>query len=297
MATKNKKVGKIASAKLTLTHWLLTRTNYKTIEKVTYLLCRNETFERKNYAGNTVNLYGGITAGVNLFATALLQWQSGNKQLAKSVAVSTAATTACGLIDDLDQGEHDGQTTAKGFKGHLSALSKGQVTTGIVKIGGICLSSIISATFITKRSGKSSVVYCYDLLLNAGIIASTANLHNLLDLRPGRCLKFSTMICLPLLFANRKSKAIALSNISNAVVAIRSDLAEETMLGDTGANAIGAYAGIGYASLDSRLLKTVYAVAVVGLTLLSEKVSFSKVIQSVPTLKAIDDLGRKVNDN
>jgi hypothetical protein len=65
------------------------------------------------------------------------------------------------------------------------------------------------------------------------------------------------------------------------------------MLGDTGANSAGAL--IGLALLErTRLRGRVAALAVItGLTLASEKVSFTAVIEATPVLRELDALGRR----
>jgi hypothetical protein len=72
-----------------------------------------------------------------------------------------------------------------------------------------------------------------------------------------------------------------------------SDLAERTMLGDGGANALGALLGLGIAAGAGRVVRTATLATVVGLTLASEKVSFTQVIESTPGLREVDGLGRR----
>ena len=65
---------------------------------------------------------------------------------------------------------------------HLTALARGRLTTGAVKaVGG--LAAGLAAGFILHPGRPAAIV------LDALLIALTANLLNLLDLRPGRCLK------------------------------------------------------------------------------------------------------------
>lgn len=65
------------------------------------------------------------------------------------------------------------------------------------------------------------------------------------------------------------------------------------MLGDTGANALGAAWGVALAGTSSRgtLLATV--AALVALTVASERVSFSQVIDRTPVLRELDGMGRR----
>ena len=64
------------------------------------------------------------------------------------------------------------------------------------------------------------------------------------------------------------------------------------MLGDSGANAIGAMLGVAAASLPRRSRVLVLG-GVAALTAVSEKVSFTSVIARTPALNWLDMLGRR----
>jgi hypothetical protein len=64
------------------------------------------------------------------------------------------------------------------------------------------------------------------------------------------------------------------------------------MLGDAGANAVGAMLGVAATALPRRARLTALA-AVTGLTAASEKVSFTKVIERTGPLRWLDMLGRR----
>jgi hypothetical protein len=64
------------------------------------------------------------------------------------------------------------------------------------------------------------------------------------------------------------------------------------MLGDAGANALGAMLGASAAGL-SRTGRITLLAAIVGITAASEKVSFTKVIARTPALNWLDMLGRR----
>ncbi len=276
---------------------LTTTLTHKALETIIIPKTKTSKFIRKNYANRDVNLYGGIVTGANLVINALPIFRIYNRKTSKAMLIATSMSTVSGLIDDLDNGKSEGDTKIKGFKGHLAALSKGRVTTGVLKIVGISSASCIASFILTNKTHthnkkKDNLVYVYDYLLNAGIIASTANLHNLLDLRPGRCLKFSALMNASLLFSNRNTRNIAISNLCTISSSLPSDLSEKTMLGDTGANALGSSVGVAIASVNKRGIKSLVALGVLALNLLSEKVSFSKIISSNKMLKKFDDMGR-----
>ena len=86
--------------------------------------------ERVNFRGRTVSLRGGVGVAAGAVAASAqlgraLGAGAGMRPAAAAVA-ATGAAGAAGLIDDLDAGAHDGDTPAKGLKGHLSALARGR---------------------------------------------------------------------------------------------------------------------------------------------------------------------------
>ena len=278
-------------------------------------------WERTNFHGVTVSLRGGVAmAGAAVASAAVASALSDQPRAALGGLVASLGGGLAGYIDDVDQGAHDGGKVAKGLKGHLGALAHGQVTTGVIKIAGIGASALAASALVgskaTSVSGKAA-----DLVLNTVLIAGTANLANLLDLRPGRALKATVLVATPLSYfscAAAKTPASGASGAASAtpaapasasgasaqrllasglnaaaITALVEDLQETTMLGDTGANAAGALLGTSLAANDSWKLRLGTALGVVGLILASEKVSFSKVIAANPALNWLDQLWRR----
>lgn len=278
-------------------------------------------WERTNFHGVTVSLRGGVAmAGAAVASAAVASALSDQPRAALGGAVAALGGAVAGYIDDVDQGAHDGGKVAKGLKGHLGALAHGQVTTGVIKIAGIGASALAASALVgskaTSVSGKAA-----DLALNTVLIAGTANLANLLDLRPGRALKATVLVATPLSYfscAAAKTPASGASGAASAtpaapasasgasaqrllasglnaaaITALVEDLQETTMLGDTGANAAGALLGTSLAANDSWKLRLGTTLGVVGLILASEKVSFSKVIAANPALNWLDQLWRR----
>ena len=68
------------------------------------------------------------------------------------------------------------------------------------------------------------------------------------------------------------------------------------MLGDTGANLLGAVLGLAVVLETSRPVRTVVLIVLVVLNLASERVSFSAVIDRTPGLRQLDRLGRRPLD-
>src|SRR2546421_13113503 len=130
-----------------------------------------------------------------------------------------------------------------------------------------------------------------DTLLAAGVVAGTANLVNLLDLRPGRALKAGVLIGAPLAVGARGG--VAAGPVGAAAALLPADLGEEIMLGDAGANALGALLGVALAARAGTAGRAVLLAGLAGLTAASERVSFTRVIESTPGLRELDALGRR----
>jgi hypothetical protein len=65
------------------------------------------------------------------------------------------------------------------------------------------------------------------------------------------------------------------------------------MLGDAGANALGAMLGVAACAALPRPARLALLAVIVALTGISEKVSFTKVIARTPALNWLDMLGRR----
>jgi UDP-GlcNAc:undecaprenyl-phosphate/decaprenyl-phosphate GlcNAc-1-phosphate transferase len=257
------------------------------------------TWSRTNHRGETVTLLEGPAVTVGAVAGALVQagLRSATRQGARratwqavaAMAVAGAGAAAFGAYDDLA-----GSGDRRGFGGHLDALRHGEVTTGTVKLGGIGVAGILSAAL----AGGALT----DVAINAGLVAGGANLLNLFDLRPGRAIKVA--VASGALIAASGSlgaggsgaatspAAAPLPPLAAAAALLSEDLGERAMLGDCGANAVGAMLGAAAAGMP-RPARIVLLAGIVGLTAASEKVSFTKVIERTPALRWLDMLGRR----
>jgi len=130
------------------------------------------------------------------------------------------------------------------------------------------------------------------VLEGGAVIALAANLGNLLDRAPGRTTKVALIVGAGLLAADRLPAGPAFA-IGATAATLPSDLAERVMLGDTGANLVGAALGVALVGrLGAKGRHTALAV-LAGLTLASERWSFSRVIAASPLLSRADALGRR----
>ncbi len=189
-----------------------------------------------------------------------------------------------GLIDDLAGAS--GQE--RGFRGHLGALAQGRVTTGALKLfGGGVLALLVVAPFV----GESPL----RLLADAALVALCANLGNLFDRAPGRTIKASVGAFLILLVAAGRTGDLAATAVvvGAALGLFLDDLHERLMLGDAGANVLGAVLGLGVVAACGPGARDVTLVAVAALNVAGEVVSFSRVIEAFPPLRALDRAGRR----
>lgn len=255
------------------------------------------TLERTNFRGRTVTL----AAGPALAAGAATGAACGASSPAAGAAALVAGlgAGAVGLYDDV-VGARPEQKAAKGFAGHLTALREGMVTAGLVKVVGVGAAGLGAAALLAadpqvaghrRRQRLGAVGRVADVLLGAGVVAGTANLLNLLDLRPGRALKSGILLGAPL--TGGPHGGLAAGALGAAAGLIRDDLDERVMLGDSGANAIGALLGVALAARTGPAGRAGLLAVLAGLTAASEKVSFTAVIQRTPGLRELDALGRR----
>lgn len=223
-------------------------------------------WQRTNHRGAPVSLLSGPALAVAAAGSASLP--------RTAAAVAGLGAALIGGYDDA-VGARDG---AKGFAGHVGAMRKGTLTAGGAKLVGISLVGAGSALALRPRRAA-------DVVLNGAVIAGSANLVNLLDLRPGRALKVGLLA----------GAALSQPGIAGSCAALLpSDLGERTMLGDAGANALGAVLGAAVVSrAPSRRIRVAVLTGLVALTAASERISFSHVIDTSPPLRWLDQLGRR----
>jgi hypothetical protein len=244
---------------------------------------------RTNHRGEPVTLLEGpaLAAGA---ATAVL---AGGLELSfgqrAGMAVAGLGAGAFGCYDDLA-----GSRGRRGFRGHLGALARRELTTGAVKIAGIGATAAAASLLLRAPGGPAGrpgpAARGADLVLDTALIAGGANLLNLFDLRPGRAIKVALAAGLPLAAGRGRGAAAPLGA---AAVLLPEDLGERAMLGDAGANALGAMLGAAAALALPRPARVAVLAGIAGLTAASEFVSFTQVIERTPPLRWLDMLGRR----
>lgn len=247
-------------------------------------------FARTNVRGIQVPVAVGVVLPVVVVAAAailVVAEAAGVLDVPVAALLTTVlAATGFGLLGLLDDLGGDGG--ARGFGGHLRALARGELTTGAVKLfGGGAVAVLVASTVSDERVLR--------LLADAALIALAANLANLLDRAPGRVSKAAIAAAVPVAaVAGADARLVGPLVVLAATAALlRPDLREELMLGDTGANVIGASLGLAVVLTAAPSTRSIVLLVVLGLNLVSERVSFSRVIDSVPPLRWVDQLGRR----
>lgn len=250
-------------------------------------------FERENYRGATVLTAAGLVLPLTVLLVEAGRALAGAGGVGSrgvtppraGVALACAGLALLGLLDDLA-----GSGDARGFRGHLWSLLRGRLTTGGAKLfGGLA----VAVVAVAASSGGSSTSLGR-LAADGALVALAANLGNLFDRAPGRVGKAGLVCFAALAAATAASSSLGpVALVVGAVAAVLlDDLHERVMLGDTGANALGGVLGLGVVLTTAPSTRLVVLVVLAGLNLASELVSFSRVIDAVPPLRAWDRLGR-----
>lgn len=197
-----------------------------------------------------------------------------------SVAVVLIVMCAAGAWDD-----RRGEELPRGFSGHLAAASGFRVTGGIVKMTAGAVGGLGAGLLVATG---------WDVVSTALVIALAANLVNLLDRAPGRACKGAALAAIPLLAAGPTAWAVTAAPAIGAAVGVAPfDLREKAMLGDAGANPLGAVLGLGLATTVGATARWVAVILLLALNIASERWSFSSAIDATPVLRALDRWGRK----
>jgi UDP-GlcNAc:undecaprenyl-phosphate GlcNAc-1-phosphate transferase len=249
-----------------------------------------ELWARQNHRGEPVTLLEGPAYAAGALAGAVLA-SGAPARVRAAAALATGAGGVLGGYDDLA-----GSGASRGLGGHLKALARGEVSTGTVKLAGLGVAGLVAGALLQPRNARSRSGHLADVAISGALVAGSANLVNLLDLRPGRALKVVAALGVLTAAAGGESAPLAVAALGPALVTLPDDLGERSMLGDSGANAAGALLGVAWAARLSRPARLVMLAGVTGLTLASERVSFTSVIERTPMLRALDQLGRRPAD-
>lgn len=250
-----------------------------------------EALRRQNYRGETVLTAVGvlIPVSVAIIAAAARLVVAADDVIATwdlLTAATLVAALGFGLLGLLDDVVGAGQSG--GFAGHLTTVRRGELSSGTLKLLGGGAVGLLTVSVM--QQGNGTVV---GLLRDGATIALAANLGNLFDRAPGRATKFTAIAFVAFAVAARSPALLMPAVAIGAGVGLLvPDLRERVMLGDAGANVLGAMCGIAaIETIRSGPSRWVLMLVLAGLNLLSEYVSFSRVIDSVTPLRWLDRLG------
>jgi UDP-N-acetylmuramyl pentapeptide phosphotransferase/UDP-N-acetylglucosamine-1-phosphate transferase len=254
------------------------------------LYARPTALVTRNYRGAEVVSRGGVTLAAPLVVGTFLAWllrdrlQFGGEALC-AAAASTALYGALGWLDDAR-----GTTGVRGLKGHFARLLRSrEVTTGLVKAIGGAVLGLWAAYFLGAHG--------WTVLLGGVAIALSANTVNALDVRPGRAAKLylaASLVCLAFAWATPvRAPLVVLVALLGAMLAFGpADLREQVMLGDTGANPLGAALGMTVVAATHWPWWLALSAALLAFSLAADRWSLTEVVGRVGWLRWVDELGR-----
>ncbi|MEA3076800.1 MAG: hypothetical protein QOF60_1708 [Actinomycetota bacterium] len=262
--------------------------------RIVWLLLRPvfgaEVFARSNYRGHSLPTAAGLVLAVavvgveavRILLAAAIGDDSRLHGARLGVLVLVVGLALLGLIDDLA-----GDGERRGFRGHVEALAAGRLTTGGLKLFGGAALALVAVAAVRPSSDVGFLV------ADAALVALAANLGNLFDRAPGRTIKVAAIAFAAVVAGTRAAASLAPAAVvvGAALALVVDDLRERLMLGDTGANVLGGVIGLGVVVAGSPVVRLATLGGVLVLNGISEWVSFSRVIDRVPPLRAIDRLG------
>lgn len=245
---------------------------------------------RRNYRGLEVPTATGFAISLGILATgtylALLHAISPKSDRfteswsAAIFAISMVlGFSLLGMWDDLA-----GHGEERGWRAHLRAARHGRASSGVIKLfGGLGLAFVAAAAF-----GQGF----WWTLARAAVIALGANLFNLFDIRPGRASKLFVVACVVFLVFGGMTAPIVAGALASTLAFLPYDLRERAMLGDTGANAMGALVGWAIVELSSHEWLLIALGVLALLNLAGDRPGLSRFIDGIGPLRALDRAGR-----
>ena len=213
-------------------------------------------------------------AGLDLLAPDLRRW-----------IVYLIGIAFLGLLDD-SLGLGHTPDTPRGWRGHASAVLRGELSTGAVKaIGALAL-----AAYVVTGTGNEWPGYIADIAL----LILTTNLFNLFDLRGGRVEKAMFAVGAGICLIGWTFSPFEMLGIFAGpfVIGMWLTLRDRAMLGDTGSNLAGAIVGVWLLTELGDAGRLIALAVVIGITIYGEFRSISGFIEKFPPLRFIDSIGR-----
>ncbi len=236
---------------------------------------------KENYKNEKIPVFGGLI----ILVFSILGWilflitDTGKPVIIERLIFLSLIIGLTGLLDDIKGG-----TEIKGFSGHFIALINRNLTTGALK----AIISLLTVLIIYYFPGQNLLAF----LLNISIFLFFTNLFNLLDLRPCRSIKcfflFSIIIMVLIPVFTLYLVPVFLILIPYSYY----ELGGKIMLGDNGANTLGAIMGYGFSLWTSTGGKILLLLFIIIVNFLAEIYSFTNYISKNRILNWIDQLGR-----
>ena len=239
----------------------------------------------KNYRGQAIpQSMGAVFPPVLLLALGWARWAGLlPEELVVRTIIVALGLGVLGLLDDIW-----GNSASKGFGGHFRRLLfNGEVTTGLLKA---VIGFLVAMWAVAGLPGFFLLMFW-----RAAIVALSANLVNLLDLRPGRSMKGFFLLSLIYVVWVRSEVGILLlfPLLLLSLVYFPWDLAGKGMLGDAGANVLGGVLGLVIVLTAAGIIQTLYLLLLLVTHLFAEKISLTQLIAANPLLRFLDNLGRE----
>jgi UDP-GlcNAc:undecaprenyl-phosphate GlcNAc-1-phosphate transferase len=215
-------------------------------------------------------------------------------------AVFVLGVAALGLFDDAYSG------ASRGWRGHGAAAWRGEFPTGLLKaVGTLGLAAYVATsagalvggyyfgetTYALRGDTRPDV---FDYLLTVAILVLATNLFNIVDLRPGRAFKGLVLVTVGCVIAVGTELLSVFGAYLGAILTVGVyDLRERGMLGDTGANLLGAVAGLMLVTaITSTLGLAICAAVLLLITAYGEFRSISAFVERTPGFSHLDSIGR-----
>ncbi|SFL68722.1 hypothetical protein [Salibacterium qingdaonense] len=236
----------------------------------------------RNYRGETVP----FSAGAFLFLFVWMYVMTYERTPEAGVFLMyTAAVCTAGWLDD-----RKGELYPKGIRGHIRYLkNKKKPTTGVVKIIITLPAAVAAAVSAGEQPLEMAVAFMLFVL--------SPHVCNLFDTRPLRVWKWSVCHAVLFLFLIGGSFTVPLTAIGVGIIGIAAwavmEGTERTLLGDNGAAAAGAVLAWTAVLILPFWIQLSIVMVYLLLTVLSEYISFHRVISRFPLLAVLDKAGRK----
>jgi UDP-GlcNAc:undecaprenyl-phosphate/decaprenyl-phosphate GlcNAc-1-phosphate transferase len=196
-----------------------------------------------------------------------------------AVSVYVLGVAFLGLVDDTLGGE------PRGWRGHGRAVLRLHLSSGALKAIGSLGLALYATSFREPSTGR--------WLLAGAVLVLATNVFNLLDLRPGRATKVFVLLGAGLTIGTGSVRQLWTLGlfVGPALVAGVYDLRERAMLGDTGANLLGALAGLWLVLSLSTLGQAIALALLAAITLYGELRSITELVERMPLLRGLDSWG------